>query len=86
VPQRGTAGTTVFGSRSGGEDVDKVDAKLVCLLAMVIAPFPAISPQSAFAERRPYTTANPFIWDNDSESDAFSLDLIWHWLTPARST
>jgi hypothetical protein len=76
VPQRGTAGTTVFGSRSGGEDVDKVDAKLVCLLAMVIAPFPAISPQSAFAERRPYTTANPFIWDNDSESDAFSLDLM----------
>jgi hypothetical protein len=50
--------------------------KLVCLLAMVIAPFLAISPQSAFAESLPYTTANPFIWDNDSESDAFSLDLM----------
>jgi hypothetical protein len=57
----------------------KATRKLACLLAMVsvlVVSMLAISPQPASAENMTHGTANPFIWDNDSESDAFTLDFI----------
>src|SRR5262245_5144036 len=49
--------------------------KLVMVSVLVMSML-TISAPPASAENLPRGTASPFIWDNDSESDAFSLDFI----------
>lgn len=50
-------------------------ASLAVVAVCVLSLF-AISPQPAPADDMPYNATNQFIWDNDSESDAFALDFV----------